>query len=126
MQFVNKEIYARLSNILNDIKVPSYPAIADEDAKLPYVVYNNNSYTVNRTKDGIESYDMQYNISVYADKFDTADQIADLIRKGLDGIRSKTIYRLWLNSGSSSFTDGVFVQDLNFDIECDATRGSNI
>lgn len=117
MQRVNKEIYKVLEAILPN-KTGIYPAFGSEDAKFPFVVYNCDSLVPDRTKDGIEGYQMQYSVDIYSDKFDVSDLFEDLIIEGLEGHRGDIIYGVELQDGSSSF-DGSFRHTLNFKVWVD-------
>lgn len=121
MQLVNIEIYKKLESILGKGDVLVYPGIADVDSKFPYVVYRNDSYTADRSKDGIESYNLSYTIEIVSGKFNKVDELSDLIRVGLDGYRSGLITRCWNTGGSYQAGDDFHMQSLNFEIECDGS-----
>lgn len=118
MQRVNKDIFKVLEATLPN-KTGIYPTIADQDVRYPYVVYNCDSYTVKRTKDGIVDYRMEYRISVCSDKFDEVDVLADSIIKVMDGYCSLNIQQSFLSGGSSSFSDRTFCQEMDFTIVVD-------
>lgn len=82
---VNQKIYGLLANILGN-KAKVYPGIAKVDAKLPYVVYADNSYASESTKDGDAGDSVYYTMTVVSESFDEADSLSDMIREGLGGV----------------------------------------
>lgn len=118
MQRINKDIFKLLEAILPN-KTGIYPAVADVNVRFPYVVYSCSDYNVERSKDGIEYFRMNYSVTVVSDKFDEADTLADSIISGMDGHRSHDIQQCHLVGGSSSFSDTVFYQSLDFSVVSD-------
>lgn len=118
MQRVNKEIYKVLESALPN-KTGIYPAFGSEEARFPFVVYNCDSFTTDRSKDGIEEYRMQYSVDVYSDRFDESDRIADMVIENLEGYRIEAISGVIRLTGGSSSYDGSFRHTLNFDVVVD-------
>lgn len=112
MRVVNEAVYKKLTELVPD--VPCYPAIAEDDAIFPYVVYNADSFTVETSKDGIEAYNFTYTVSVWSDKFDKCEEIADTIMDGLAWMIAPGVFAL-VNGGRSSY-EGAYNQELTFDV----------
>lgn len=112
MRTVNEIIYKRMSELLPDVAI--YPVVADDDARYPYVVYNADSFTVDSSKDGIEAFNFVYSVSVWSDKFEKCEEIADKLATGLCYTLDKGCFSMV--SGGSSRWEGAYNQDLTFDV----------
>ncbi len=122
MERVNSELYRLLKRWLpSGVKV--YPGIAEEDAKFPYVVYNQESFETKRTKDGIYGISFQYVVDVWCETFNEADKYATQIVLGSSRLGRILLeepsgrLRLVLSEGSADFSDGGFLQRLSFSIQ---------
>lgn len=116
MKRVNTEIKERIKLAVGkDVQV--FACVATENAKLPYVIYRCEGFDIERTKDGIESYQNRYLVSVYSDKFDQADSLAEKVIETLEGYRGKSIISSKLTGGGDPGYNDCYEQVLNFDIE---------
>lgn len=116
MRKLNTAINKKINEILPD--VPVYPAIADADAAMPYVVYTDESFTVDRTKDGIFSQIHNVTIDIWTEKFDEGDEMADILLANMEYVISPGI-ESYITSGNWGYEDGSYRQTLNFEIEVD-------
>lgn len=115
MQRVNAEIKRLISEAVGaDVKV--YPVIGEQNAKFPYVVYVDNGFEANRTKDGIYSFRHNYSLVVCAERFDESDALADALIAHLDGARTVVLLDCKLSGGGTEYAE-CYVHKLNFDIE---------
>lgn len=117
MRKLNTAINKKINEILPD--VPVYPAIADADAAMPYVVYTDESFTVDRTKDGPLERLHSVSVELYVDDFDKGDEMADKLADNMNCILAPGVYSL-LMGGSSDYTGEGYVFKLDFDVEVDA------
>lgn len=122
MERVNSELYRLLKQWLpSGVKV--YPGIAEEDAKFPYVVYNQESFETKRTKDGIYGISFQYVVDVWCETFNESDKYATQIVLGSSRLgrilleEPSGCLRLVLAEGSADYSDGGFLQRLSFSIQ---------
>ena len=115
MQRVNKVVYQKLKAIL-PAGTKIYPAIAENDAEYPFVIYNMNSFSTDYDKDSDDRH-CSYTIEIRSDNFDECDGLADSIDLGLRGCIGAGVYSL-IESGSSGY-DNSYYQQLNFDIDID-------
>lgn len=115
-----KKLNAAICKKLNELLpcVPVYPVIADEDASLPYVVYTDSSFTVERTKDGPYGQIHDVSVQIWTEQFDQGDDMADTVQDGLVYVIAPGIESL-LMSGNSGYQGDAFYQTLNFEIEVD-------
>lgn len=121
MERVNSALYRFLSGCL-PVKVKVYPGIADEDAKFPYVVYNQESFETKRTKDGVYRIEFRYVVDVWSDSFNESDSCATSVvfqsfAAGVVCLEDPSgCLRIVLKDGSSDYSEGGFVQRLSFDV----------
>lgn len=122
MERVNSVLYRLLKGCLSsDVKV--YPGIAEEDAKFPYIVYNQDSFQAKSTKDGIYKLTFQYGVDVWSDTFNESDKYATEIAFGCSRLCPIVLedpagcLRIVLAEGSADYSEGGFVQRLLFDVQ---------
>lgn len=116
MKRLNERIYDKLKQAVGKIAI--YPGIGKNEAKYPYIVYNDDSYNTEYTKDGPTNEYYSYEISIYSDSFDEADELSDKIRQGLKGVRNEFIRSCRRTGGSAIYGD-CFVRTLTYQIEVD-------
>ena len=117
MRRVNQAVYKKLEALLPK-RVKVYPGIAEETAKLPFVIYNMDSFITSYDKDS-DTRRTSYTIEVWSDKFDECDELSDIIDEGLRGNIGIGIYSL-ISNGSMGYNDKAgFFSRLNFDIDID-------
>lgn len=115
MERVNKAIYSKLRETLPE-EVDIWPGIADIDASLPLCVFNMDSFTVKRVKEGIYTYEFEYSVLVFSPLFDKADEYATLVAKAMNTAVLGDEIRSYLTGGRADFQEDAFVQELNFNI----------
>lgn len=114
MQRVNKAVCAKLKELLPGVNV--FPALAEEDAKYPFVVYNMDGFSVSQDKDSGDR-EARYTIDIWDNDFDRCDEMADTIDAGFKGEIAEGV-EVEIVGGASGFAGGYFTK-LNFDIEID-------
>lgn len=117
MQCVNESFCALLRQWLPE-EVDIYPGVASEDAQMPYVVYNPDSFQTKRTKDGVYLYVFQYSVDVWGCSFNMADRYATQLMAGADQADAPDdSLRLVVTEGQADYSDGFFVQRLSFEVK---------
>lgn len=109
---IGKVIY----DLLKDFT--TYPLVADNNAKYPFLVYKRSNVISSGCKDG--SYEDTVDISItivtqtYSEGIDIANQVRQILERQVINADDLTLNDTYLISASESFTDNVFVQNLNF------------
>lgn len=109
---IGKVIYT----LLGDFK--TYPLVADNNAKYPFIVYKRNNVISSTCKDG--SYEDTVDIGItivtmkYAEGIEIADKVREILQRQVIKIDDMILNDTYLISANESFTDNVFVQNLNF------------
>lgn len=117
---LNGLIADKLTDILPK-RVFVYPGIATENAKYPFVVYNDDSCEIYRNKLGIYEYLFNYTITIASESFDESDELADSIRDGFGNL-SRSCSVSCLEANEMSGYEGVgtekvaFVRRLQYEI----------
>lgn len=109
---VGKAIY----NLLKDYT--TYPLVADNNAKYPFIVYKRSNLISNGCKDGY--YEDMVDIAItivtqkYAEGIDMANSVRQILEKQKIETEICTLHNTYLCSATESFTDNVYVQNLVF------------
>lgn len=111
-------IFDKLSTNIPTIK--TYPIVADNDAKYPFIVYKRIGLISLNCKDGNYEDVATVEITVVAEKYATSVNIAQQVREALednfdtfDGMEIETT----LQSGIEDFSDSVYTQKLTYRIK---------
>lgn len=117
---LGKYIYSALTGDEN-ISCKIYPLVADNDAKIPFIVYRRSNLSSNNTKDGLIEDDVTIEIIVVSDKYSESLSIATAIRKTLE--RQSVVYdNLLIENGvltfaTEEFSNNNFIQRLQFNFK---------
>ena len=109
---IGKVIYT----LLGDFK--TYPLVADNNTKYPFIVYKRNNVISSTCKDG--SYEDTVDIGItivtmkYAEGIEIANKVREILQRQVIKIDDMILNDTYLISANESFTDNVFVQNLNF------------
>lgn len=111
-------IFDKLSTNIPTIK--TYPIVADNDAKYPFIVYKRIGLNSLICKDGNYEDVATVEVTVIAEKYATSVNIAQQVREALednydtfDGMEIETT----LQSGTEEFSDNVYTQKLIYRIK---------
>lgn len=111
-------IFDKLSTSIPTIK--TYPIVADNDAKYPFIVYKRIGLSSLMCKDGNYEDVATVEVTVVAEKYATSVDIAQQVREALennydtfDGMEIETT----LQSGTEDFSDSAYTQKLTYKIK---------
>lgn len=117
MQLANNNIGVLLKNIAGT-SVKVYPSIAVDSPSIPFIVYRNNNYSPDRSKDGIESFVSEYSVTICHKTFDAAMSLSDRILSSVDGYSDDVIMSCkFFSGGDRGYEDGGYVHELLFSVE---------
>ncbi|MEG8014033.1 DUF3168 domain-containing protein [Sphingomonas sp. 22R3R2A-7] len=103
-------IEATLTRLLSLACPRTYPVVAPQTAKTPFIVYTRVSTPRLRDFDGSTGMAMPtFRVDAYADDFDTARALANSIRVKVDGYRDKEVQEIAL-VGEQDMSDLVTTQ----------------
>jgi hypothetical protein len=119
---IGKYIFDRIKTITG---YDSYPCIADNDVKFPYIVYNRNGLSTQLNKDGYVEDSISFEISIYSDKYAQSIIVADAVRSALEVMSSTSddvlqIDNSVITNSNEQFIDNTFVQNIQW--SADVTR----
>ena len=103
----------------------SYPCIASNDVKFPYIVYNRNGLSTQLNKDGYVEDSISFEISIYSDKYEQSIIVADAVRGALEVMSTTSddilqIDNSVITNSNEQFIDNTFVQNIQW--SADVTR----
>lgn len=110
---IGKVIYGLLKDFT------TYPLVADNNAKYPFLVYKRSNVISSGSKDG-SNYEDTVDIGItivtqkYAEGIEIANQVRQILERQKINAEDMVLNDTYLVSASESFTDNVYVQNLNF------------
>lgn len=118
-----------LYNLLSDdealnkmVKNRIYPLIAEQETKLPFVIYYRTNIISNGSKDGYIEDSVTFTVTAvsadYRGSLDIANRLRQIIEKRKIESTDLTLYNIKLTSIDESFEDNAYIQKLDF--ECKA------
>ena len=114
---IGKYIYSRLSQIEG---VKSYPLVADNDAKLPFIVYKRVNLESSGSKDGYYEDKVTMEVVVVTDKYyrgiELANQVRELLEVQRTEYNSMEINDTLLTLATEDYSNNAFVQRMQFSI----------
>lgn len=116
---INKYIYAKLSNskeLEKYVQNKIYPLVAENTTTFPFVTYYRDGINpIEFTKDGYCQDEVYFTINVVSDKYPDTLDIANIIRKLMEGLRGDdNIYQSHLTSIDENFVENAYVQTMQF------------
>ena len=97
-----------------------FPVAVKENVELPFIVYERESVVPNSTKDGTEGDTVTENVFIFAESYKQSVQIAELVRKSLDGSQGSystfDVDECDFSDAAETYEDGVYIQQLVFNI----------
>lgn len=114
---IGKYIYSRLSQIEG---VKSYPLIADNDAKLPFIVYKRMNLESTGSKDGYYEDKVTMEVVVVTDKYYRGIELANQVREILE-VQSTRYEGVKINDtlltlATEDYSNNAFVQRMQFEM----------
>lgn len=112
---IGKYIFSRLSG---NITCRSYPLVADNNAKYPFIVYRRQNLQSSRTKDGICEDVVTVEIIVVSNTYEASIDIAQQVRRLLER-QSVAFDDIEINDGTitmatEEYNDNAYVQRMQF------------
>ena len=107
---VGKLIYPKLAQVCS-----TYPLVAENTTKFPFIIYRTTQSRPETTKDGI--YDWIYNIqvNVVSDKYDT---VCDLCSTAVDKLLElEEVLDINIESISEDFSEDAYIKEINIIIK---------
>ena len=107
---IGKIIYPKLSKVCS-----TYPLVAENTTKFPFIIYKTTQSRPEETKDGI--YDWIFNIQVHvvSDKYDS---VCDLCSDAVDNLLElESVLDINIESVSEDFVEDAYVKEINIIIK---------
>lgn len=107
---IGKLIYPKLHNVAS-----TYPLVAENTTKFPFIIYRTTATRPQNTKDGI--YDWVYNIqvNVVSEKYDT---VCDLCNQAIDKLLElDLVLDINISEVSEDFIDNAYIKEINIIIK---------
>ena len=107
---IGKIIYPKLSKVCS-----TYPLVAENTTKFPFIIYKTTQSRPEETKDGI--YDWIFNIQVHvvSDKYDA---VCDLCSDAVDNLLElESVLDINIESVSEDFVEDAYVKEINIIIK---------
>jgi hypothetical protein len=96
----------------------TYPLIADNDAKYPFIIYRRVNLSSNSSKDGYYEDDVTIEITVVSDKYsdsvDIATKIRNLLERQSVNYEDLEINDTTLSLATEEYSNNAYVQRLQF------------
>lgn len=97
-----------------------FPLVAKYDTKFPFITYQRTGITTQYVKDGLVSERVSATIYVAANSYSESIEIANMVRDAMElkcGVYGGTYVRqVYLSGSSETFYDGIYIQQLTFNI----------
>ena len=106
---IAQRIYTTLKSV-QSIKNKVFPLVANEGTAFPFVTFERNTYSTERTKDGYTDGEIQYTVNVVSANYFEGLEIADSIIAAV----LRMPERPDLTNATEAYTDNGFLQTLTF------------
>lgn len=107
---VGKLIYPKLSKVCS-----TYPLVAENTTKFPFIIYRTTQSRPQETKDGIYEWVFQVQVNVVSDKYDT---VCDLCDSAVDNLLElESILDINISEISEDYVEDAYVKEINIIIK---------
>ena len=107
---IGKLIYPKLNSVCS-----TYPLVAENTTKFPFIIYRTTQSRPENTKDGIYDWIFNIQVNVVADKYDT---VCDLCSEAVDKLLElETVLDINIESVSEDFIENAYVKEINIIIK---------
>lgn len=107
---IGKLIYPKLREV-----APTYPLVAENTTKFPFIIYRTTQTRPENTKDGIYDWIYTIEVNVVDDKYDTA---CDLCNRTLDKLLElETALDINIESVSEDFQEDAYIKQIQIIIK---------
>lgn len=98
-------IYGKLHSVAS-----TYPLVAENTTKFPFIIYKTNATRPENSKDGIYDWIYTVQVNVVSDKYDT---VCDLCNQALDKLMElEEVLDINIDSVSEDFIDNAYVKEI--------------
>jgi len=107
---IGKLIYPKLNSVCS-----TYPLVAENTTKFPFIIYRTTQSRPENTKDGIYDWIFNIQVNVVSDKYDT---VCDLCSEAVDKLLElETVMDINIESVSEDFIENAYVKEINIIIK---------
>lgn len=107
---VGKVIYPKLAQVCS-----TYPLVAENTTKFPFIIYRATQSRPETTKDGIYDWIFNIQVNVVSDKYDT---VCDLCSTAVDKLLElEEVLDINIESISEDFSEDAYIKEINIIIK---------
>ena len=107
---IGKLIYPKLNSVCS-----TYPLVAENTTKFPFIIYRTTQSRPENTKDGIYDWIFNIQVNVVSDKYDT---VCDLCSEAVDKLLElEEILDINIESISEDFVENAYIKEINIIIK---------
>ena len=107
---IGKLIYPKLNSVCS-----TYPLVAENTTKFPFIIYRTTQGRPENTKDGIYDWIFRIQVNVVSDKYDT---VCDLCSDAVDKLLElEDVLDINIESISEDFIDNAYIKEINIIIK---------
>ena len=107
---IGKLIYPKLNSVCS-----TYPLVAENTTKFPFIIYRTTQSRPENTKDGIYDWIFTIQVNVVSDKYDT---VCDLCSEAVDRLLElEEVLDINIESISEDFIDNAYIKEINIIIK---------
>jgi hypothetical protein len=107
---IGKLIYPKLNSVCS-----TYPLVAENTTKFPFIIYRTTQSRPENTKDGIYDWIFTIQVNVVSDKYDT---VCDLCSEAVDKLLElEEVLDINIESISEDFIDNAYIKEINIIIK---------
>lgn len=107
---IGKLIYPKLNSVCS-----TYPLVAENTTKFPFIIYRTTQSRPENTKDGIYDWIFTIQVNVVSDKYDT---VCDLCSEAVDKLLElEDILDINIESISEDFAENAYIKEINIIIK---------
>lgn len=107
---IGKLIYPKLNSVCS-----TYPLVAENTTKFPFIIYKTTQSRPENTKDGIYDWIFNIQVNVVSDKYDT---VCDLCSEAVDKLLElEEVLDINIESVSEDFFENAYIKEINIIIK---------
>lgn len=107
---IGKLIYPKLNSVCS-----TYPLVAENTTKFPFIIYRTTQSRPENTKDGIYDWIFNIQVNVVSDKYDT---VCDLCSEAVDKLLElETVLDINIESISEDYIEDAYVKEIQIIIK---------
>ena len=107
---IGKLIYPKLNSVCS-----TYPLVAENTTKFPFIIYRTTQSRPENTKDGIYDWIFNIQVNVVSDKYDT---VCDLCSEAVDKLLElEEVLDINISEISEDFIENAYIKEINIIIK---------